>query len=202
MMEKLHITGACAAWMAYLAILWISGDAGTAQQTKHGGLYEPWWGSATPGVLAMVEDTQVDYLEMGHQGWDPGEMYIIREGPTVKERYRSEGLHSVYKFEGMIWVYVITGIVMEWDPGEIKSDSEMYLQEVSMAKEVIGGHVIKFEGMIARVEQDMVDQSASFGWCTNDRGTDAEDDATSLKNCSSQEMVDLGPGQRLMGERR
>ena len=57
MREKLHIKGVCAALMACLAILWIRGDAGTAQQTKQGGLYEPWWGSATPGVLAMVEDT-------------------------------------------------------------------------------------------------------------------------------------------------
>ena len=38
----------------------------------------------------------------------------------------------------------------------------------------------------------MVDQSASFGWCKNDRGTDAEEDATSLKNCSSQEVVGHG----------
>ena len=113
MREKLHITGARSALMAYLAILWMSGDVGTAQQTKHGGLYEPWWGSATPGVLAMAEAKQLDNLDTGYQGWDPGEMYISREGPTVKERYRSEGLHSVYKFEGMMWVYMITGIVME-----------------------------------------------------------------------------------------
>ena len=77
MREKLHITRACAALMAYLAILLISGDAGTAQQTKHGGLYEPWWGSTTPGVLAMVEDTQLDNLEMGYQGWNPGKIFVI-----------------------------------------------------------------------------------------------------------------------------
>ena len=90
----------------------------------------------------MAEAKQLDNLDTGYQGWDPGEMYTIREGPTVKEMYRSKGLHSVYKFEGMIWVYMITGIVMEWDPGEMNSDSEMYLQEVSMAKEVIRGHVV------------------------------------------------------------
>ena len=61
--EKLHIMGVCAALMAYLVILWIRGDAGTAQQTKHGGLYEPWWGSDTPGALAMVEDTQLDIMD-------------------------------------------------------------------------------------------------------------------------------------------
>jgi hypothetical protein len=108
--EKLHIMGVCAALMAYLVILWIRGDAGTAQQTKHGGLYEPWWGSATPGVLAMVENNTV------------------------------------------VWG----------------------------------------TGQIARVEQNMVDQSASFGWCTNDRGTDAEDDATSMKIYASQDMVGHG----------
>ena len=32
-----------------------------------------------------------------------------------------------------------------------------------------------------------VDQSASFGWCTNDQGAGAEDDSTSLENGSSQE---------------
>ena len=37
---------------------------------------------------------------------------------------------------------VIRGHVMEWDPGETNSDSEMYLHGVSMAKEVIRGHVI------------------------------------------------------------
>ena len=30
----------------------------------------------------------------------------------------------------------------EWDPGEMDTFSEMYLQEVSMAKEVIRGHVV------------------------------------------------------------
>jgi hypothetical protein len=39
----------------------------------------------------------------------------------------------------------------------------------------------------AKVEQDMVDQSASFGWCTNVRGTDAEGHATSLEEYASQE---------------
>ena len=135
MREKLHITGVCAALMAYLAILWIRGDAGTAQQTKHGGLYEPWWGSATPGVLAMVEDTQLDILDMGYQGWDPGKMYTIKEGPTVKEMYRSEGLHSVYKFKGMIWVYVITRIVTEWDNGQQCYERVMRIRMRSLGSE-------------------------------------------------------------------
>jgi hypothetical protein len=42
---------------------------------------------------------------------------------------------------------------------------------------------------IARFGQDMVDQSASFGWCTNVRGTDAEGDATSLEDYASQERL-------------
>jgi hypothetical protein len=41
----------------------------------------------------------------------------------------------------------------------------------------------------ARVEQDTVDQSAPFGWCTNVQGTDAEDDATSLCDYTSLGMI-------------
>ena len=42
---------------------------------------------------------------------------------------------------------------------------------------------------LARIEPDMVDQSASFGWCTNGRGTDAKDDATSLCDYTSLGMM-------------
>ena len=84
----MHITGVCAALIAWMAIIWISGDAGTALQTKHGGLQGPWWGS-TQGMLArgistlnygmgndiptdMVEEIMPDIQLMRFQEWDPG----------------------------------------------------------------------------------------------------------------------------------
>jgi hypothetical protein len=140
-------------------------------------------------------------MDMGYQGWDPGKMYTIKEGPTVKEMYRSEGLHRVYNFEGMIWVYVITGIVTEWDNGQqcyervmmgglFKVDEVPGIRHMSM--DYVGvwdtGQQAHME-QPARVEQDTVDQSASFGWCTNVQGTDAEDDATSLWDYTSLGMM-------------
>ena len=35
--------------------------------------------------------------------------------------YRSEGLHSVYKFKEMFRRYEITGIVTEWDNGYMEA---------------------------------------------------------------------------------
>ena len=47
-------------------------------------------------------------------------------------------------------------------------------------------------GKIARVNQERVYQSAFFGWCMNFRGTNAEVDATSFEDYSSQAMVGHG----------
>ena len=120
--EKLHITGACAALMACLAILWISGDAGT-EETKHGVPQEPWWGS-TLGMFAKgistlnygmgndiptarVEDMMPDFLRLRFRDWDQGEM------GTVSEMYLHEDMHRVYMAKKVVWEYVITGIVMD-----------------------------------------------------------------------------------------
>ena len=82
-------------------------------------------------------------LRVRFREWDPGEMdtyseMYLQEVSMAKEVIRGH----VIKFEGMIWVYMTTGIVMEWDPGEMNSDGDMYLPEGSMANEVIRGHVI------------------------------------------------------------
>ena len=156
----MNTTVVCAALIAWMAIIWISGDAGTALQTKHGGLQGPWWGSTQgistlnygmgndiptamveekmpdiqlmrsqewdPGVLArgmstlnygletdittvLVVDMMPDILRMGFQEWDPGVM------DTDSEMYLHEGMHRVHMANEVIWGYVITGIVMEWD---------------------------------------------------------------------------------------
>jgi hypothetical protein len=131
-----------------MAILWIRGDASTALQTRQGGLQEPWWGSATDRTK---EGSTVKVL---YQGWNPGEMYkihmeardTVNEGPTDKEVYQTEdGSAAKVMYQG-------------WDPGEIHKVKEGPTEE---------------EQTHARVVQDMVEQSAFFGWCTDVRGTNA-----------------------------
>ena len=126
----------------------------------------------------MVGDMMPDILRMRFQEWDPGEM------DTYSEMY----LHRVYMAKEVIWGYVITGIVMEWDTKQQCHERAMMgglfkKDEVPGFRQLYESYTVVWDtgqqahmGQIARVGQDMVDQSASFGWCTNVRGTDAEDD--------------------------
>jgi hypothetical protein len=118
--------------------------------------------------------------------------------------YLHKGMHRVHMTKEVIWRYVITGMVMEWDnkqqchkramPGGLFKEDEI----PGIRQQYENNTVVWDTGQqahmdqIARVDQDTVDQSASFGWCTNVRGTDAEGDATSLENYASQEMVGHG----------
>ena len=100
--------------MAWVAILWICGYAGTVQQTKsdtgivmytHMGLHMV---NEIPWIELM--NMMPDILRMRRfQEWDPGEM------DTYSEMYLHEGMHRVHMTKEVIWRYVITGMVMEWD---------------------------------------------------------------------------------------
>jgi hypothetical protein len=149
-------------------------------------------------TTAMVEDMMPDILRMRFPEWDPGEM------DTYSEMYLHEGMHRVLMAKEVIWRYVITGIVMEWDTKQQCHERAMpgglfKEDEIPGIRQLYENNTVVWDtgqqahmDQIGRVEHDMVDQSASFGWCRNVRGTDAEGDATSLEDYASQEMVEHG----------
>ena len=59
------------------------------------------------GEKCHVEDTMSDVLVMRD-----------KEGPTSKEMYQHEGMHTEYMIKEMLWVYEITGIVAVGDTGQ------------------------------------------------------------------------------------
>ena len=70
-----------------------------SQETKHGRIQEPLWGTMTPTVLAMAEDTKNDVPVIGSkgsaikemcQGWDPGEIHKVKEGACIVQ-----GVHTI-----------------------------------------------------------------------------------------------------------
>jgi hypothetical protein len=146
----------------------------------------------------MVMDMMPYILRMRFQEWDPGEM------DTDSEMYLHEGMHRVHMAKEVIWRYVITGIVMEWDTKqhchEMAMPGGLFKEdEIPGIRQLYENNTVVWDtgqqahmDQIGRVEHDMVDQSASFGWCRNVRGTDAEGDATSLEDYASQEMVGHG----------
>ena len=115
--------------------------------------------------------------------------------------YLHEGMHRVLMAKEVIWRYVITGIVMEW---VIKQQCHERAMMGDLFKEdkapgvrlLYGNNMVVWDtgqrthrAQPAKVEQNMIDQSAFFGWCTDVRGTNAGVDAMELIEYESQKFL-------------
>jgi hypothetical protein len=101
---RVFIRGVYAGVLACMAMLCISGDAGTAQGSNHGGIQIPWWGQQTEWRLArgistlhygtgndipaaVMETVMLSNRLAMFQEWDPGVTFSVGEKKMQEVQY-------------------------------------------------------------------------------------------------------------------
>ena len=145
---------------------------------------------------AVMDVYKFEEMTWVYREWDPGEMN------SDSEMY----LHEVHMAEKVIMGHMITWAVMEGDTEKqchegaiaeylLKEDAVLGMRQLYETNKVVWdtgqqAHM----GHIARMKQEMVYQSASLGWCTFFRGTDAEGDGLGgTQECGAGEQPAAEP---------
>ena len=144
---RVFIRGVYAGVLACMAMLCISGDAGTAQGSNHGGIQIPWWGQQTEWRLArgistlhygtgndipaaVMETVMLSNRLAMFQEWDPGVTF------SVGEKKMQEDQHIGNRGQRINWMRILdTGqqgvemVVVEGQQQGINTVDEMYKYE-------------------------------------------------------------------------